>query len=228
MIHYQRNSRCLCITTQYESHTCTWESFVNTTHAIHKSRQFLRERPKHLLVYPGFCLGVGIVSWFFGFCLAMAYQAVREGGRVLNITSKVSHQLRSTHAACLKGITWQFKYKHCKNWKKMLFTIYYEIGWTPYLSCLSLSFNRTDCYFIAFIIPTPSKTATSWYLRAGSISRAICPKGQEWQDACSAKCPLTRTWTETNPRKSRLGQRIFTECSLPNRWLRRSKNVNRH
>ena len=52
---------------------------VDTTHAIHKSTQFLLERPKHLLVYPGFCLGVGIVSWFFGGCLAMAYRAVRGG-----------------------------------------------------------------------------------------------------------------------------------------------------
>ena len=60
--------------------TCTWESFVNTRNSIHKSTQFLLERPKHLLVYPGFCLRVGIVSWFFGGCLAMAYQAVREGG----------------------------------------------------------------------------------------------------------------------------------------------------
>ena len=85
--------------------------------------------PKDLLVYPRFCLRVGIVSWFFGFCLAMAYQAVREGGRVLNITSKVSHQLRSTHAACLKGTTWQFKYKHCKNWKSctsQFTTFYYQ------------------------------------------------------------------------------------------------------
>ena len=227
MIHYQWNSRGLCITTQYESHTCTWESFVNTRNSIHKSTQFLLERPKHLLVYPGFCLGVGIVSWFFGGCLAMAYQAVRGGaGRVLNITSKVSHQLRSTHTACLKGTTWQFMYKHCKNWKRCY--VYYENS--PVLSCLSLSLKRTGCCFntSTFIIPTPSKTATSWYLRAGSISRAICPKGQEWQDACSAKCPLTRSWTETNPRKSRLGQRRFTECSFPNRWLRRSKNVNRH
>ena len=52
---------------------------ANTRHAIHKSTQFLLERPKHLLVYPGFCLGVSIVSWFFGGCLAMAYRAVRGG-----------------------------------------------------------------------------------------------------------------------------------------------------
>ena len=77
MIHYQWNSRGLCITTEYEYHVLE-NPLVNTKHAIHKSTQFLLERPKHLLVYPGFCLGVGIVSWFFGGCLAMAYQAVRE------------------------------------------------------------------------------------------------------------------------------------------------------
>ena len=121
-------------------HTCTWESFVNTRNSIHKSTQFLLERPKHLLVYPGFCLGVGIVSWFFGGCLAMAYQAVREGGRVLNITSKVSHQLRSTHAACLKGTTWQFKYKHCKMSKPSHLTM--KTVWIPVLSVLELEKNR--------------------------------------------------------------------------------------
>ena len=58
--------------------------------------------PKDLLVYPRFCLRVGIVSWFFGGCLAMAYwytgQAVRGG--------------REGAKYHLKGVTPTEKYTH--------------------------------------------------------------------------------------------------------------------
>ena len=98
---------------------------VDTTHAIHKSTQFLLERPKHLLVYPGFCLGVGIVSWFFGGCLAMAYQAVRggrEGAKYhlkgVTPTEKYTCRVFERHNLAVYVQTLQ-------ELKNMLFTIYY-------------------------------------------------------------------------------------------------------